>query len=109
MDIQDLKKKKKQITKISTRTKKDQIRLTDEGKWTLIVNTGFPFQSFVTSLHIIFLVYNTHCSIELLLYVHQKHLSQVITCCAAFRTHKAMCVRVHLKCVLKRLQSAIVN
>jgi len=62
MDIQDLKKKKKQITKISTRTKKDQI----EGKCTLIVNTGFPFQSFVTSLHIIFLVYNTHCSIELL-------------------------------------------
>ena len=108
MDIQDLKKKRKQITKISTRTKKDQIRLTDEGKWTLIVNTGFPFQSFVTSLHII-LVYNTHCSIELLLYVHQKHLSQVITYCAAFCTHKAMCVRVHLKCILRRLQSAIGN
>ena len=110
MDIQDLKKKQTNYKNIN-KNKKDQIRQY-EGKWTLIVNTGFPFQSFVTSLystHCSMLAYSayalyTHCKNNvyalqhaiLLLYVHQKHLSQVFTYIVQLFVHTEQCVWTYI-------------
>jgi len=73
----------------------------------MIVNTGFPFSSFVTSLHNLglqnplqtYLVCNTHC--KLILYLHQKHITS-LHIVQLFHTQSNVCV--HIKVRIERLQ-----